>query len=117
MPKDKARLRVIESPVDAETRSRDDHHLSVRLWLRLLSCTNRIETLVRQKMQASFQTTLPRFDLMAQLCVGIEGERVLAFRTVERNESHAFGALPLEVLWLRIKLRHRRPPRHRSCCG
>jgi DNA-binding MarR family transcriptional regulator len=67
MPKDKARLKVVDSPVDAETRIRDEHHLSVRLWLRLLSCTNRIETLVRQKLQGSFQTTLPRFDLMAQL--------------------------------------------------
>jgi DNA-binding MarR family transcriptional regulator len=67
MAKDKARLKVIDSPVDAETRIRDDHHLSVRLWLRLLSCTNRIETLVRQRMQSNFQTTLPRFDLMAQL--------------------------------------------------
>jgi DNA-binding MarR family transcriptional regulator len=67
MPKDKPRLKVIEPYPDAETRIRDDHHLSVRLWLRMLSCTNRIENLVRQKMLASFQTTLPRFDLMAQL--------------------------------------------------
>jgi DNA-binding MarR family transcriptional regulator len=67
MPKDKARLKIVDARVDAETRIRDDHHVSVRLWLRLLSCTNRIETLVRQRMQASFQTTLPRFDLMAQL--------------------------------------------------
>ncbi len=67
MPKDKARLKLIDVPVDAETRIRDDHHLSVRLWLRMLSCTNRIESLVRQNMAASFQTTLPRFDLMAQL--------------------------------------------------
>jgi DNA-binding MarR family transcriptional regulator len=65
--KDKARLKLIESTVDVETRVHDDHHLSLRLWLRLLSCTNRIEMLVRQRMQASFQTTLPRFDLMAQL--------------------------------------------------
>jgi DNA-binding MarR family transcriptional regulator len=65
--KDKVRLKLIESTVDVETRVHDDHHLSLRLWLRLLSCTNRIETLVRQRMQASFQTTLPRFDLMAQL--------------------------------------------------
>jgi len=65
--KDKARLRLIESTLDVETRVHDDHHLSLRLWLRLLSCTNRIEMLVRQRLQASFQTTLPRFDLMAQL--------------------------------------------------
>ena len=67
MPKDKARLKLIDRRVDAETRIRDDHHVSVRLWLRMLSCTNRIENVVRQYMQANFQTTLPRFDLMAQL--------------------------------------------------
>jgi DNA-binding MarR family transcriptional regulator len=67
MTKDKARLKLIEAPVDAETRVHDDHHVSVRLWLRMLSCTNRIESVVRQNLQANFQTTLPRFDLMAQL--------------------------------------------------
>src|SRR6201996_424733 len=67
MPKDKGTLKALEPDVDAETRLHDDHHLSVRLWLRMLSCTNRIESLVRQKLQASFDTTLPRFDLMAQL--------------------------------------------------
>jgi DNA-binding MarR family transcriptional regulator len=67
MPQEKARLKLVDTPMDAETRIRDDHHLSVRLWLRMLSCTNRIEAVVRQNMQAKFQTTLPRFDLMAQL--------------------------------------------------
>jgi DNA-binding MarR family transcriptional regulator len=67
MAKEKARLKLVDPRVDAETRIRDDHHLSVRVWLRILSCTNHIESYVRQKMQASFQTTLPRFDLMAQL--------------------------------------------------
>jgi DNA-binding MarR family transcriptional regulator len=67
MPKDKGTLKLLEPDVDAETRVHDDHHLSVRLWLRMLSCTNRIESFVRQKLQGSFDTTLPRFDLMAQL--------------------------------------------------
>ncbi|HJS90816.1 MAG TPA: MarR family transcriptional regulator [Steroidobacteraceae bacterium] len=53
--------------LDAETRVHDDHHVSLRLWLRLLSCTNQIESRVRQNLQSSFNTTLPRFDLMAQL--------------------------------------------------
>ena len=66
MPQEKARLKLVDS-MDAETRIRDDHHLSLRLWLRMLSCTNRIEAVVRQNLQAKFQTTLPRFDLMAQL--------------------------------------------------
>jgi len=67
MPKARIRLRLLENHVDAETRIHDDHHVSVRLWLRMLSCTNRIEGVVRQNLQAKFQTTLPRFDLMAQL--------------------------------------------------
>lgn len=67
MAKLKTNLKLIEPPLDAETRIHDDHHLSVRLWLRLLACTNRIEGFVRQKLQAHFQTTLPRFDLLAQL--------------------------------------------------
>lgn len=67
MPKDKTPLKLVEPHVDAETRIHDDHHLSVRLWLRMLACTNRIESFVRQGLQANFATTLPRFDLMAQL--------------------------------------------------
>src|ERR1700676_1805402 len=67
MAKDKKTLKLVEPNVDAETRIHDDHHLSVRLWLRMLACTNRVESLARQNLQAKFETTLPRFDLMAQL--------------------------------------------------
>lgn len=67
MAKDKKSLKLVGSDADAETRIHDDHHLSVRLWLRMLACTNRIENFVRQNLQAKFATTLPRFDLMAQL--------------------------------------------------
>ncbi len=54
-------------PSDGETRVRDDHHDSLRLWLRLLSCSTLIENHIRQRLQGEFATTLPRFDLMAQL--------------------------------------------------
>jgi DNA-binding MarR family transcriptional regulator len=67
MAKDKKSLKLVVPDADAETRIHDDHHLSVRLWLRMLACTNRIENFVRQNLQAKFDTTLPRFDLMAQL--------------------------------------------------
>ncbi|HEY7889549.1 MAG TPA: MarR family transcriptional regulator [Steroidobacteraceae bacterium] len=67
MPREKAALKAIPAALDAETRVHDDHHVSLRLWLRLLSCTNQIEGRVRQNLQSSFDTTLPRFDLMAQL--------------------------------------------------
>ena len=45
----------------------DDSHESLRLWLRLLTCSRLIENHVRKALAAQFKTTLPRFDLMAQL--------------------------------------------------
>jgi DNA-binding MarR family transcriptional regulator len=76
MAKDKKTLKLVEPDADAETRLHDDHHLSVRLWLRMLACTNRIENIVRQNLQAKFETTLPRFDLMAQLERAPQGLRM-----------------------------------------
>jgi DNA-binding MarR family transcriptional regulator len=67
MAKDRKSLKLVVADADAETRIHDDHHLSVRLWLRMLACTNRIENFFRQNLQTKFETTLPRFDLMAQL--------------------------------------------------
>ena len=52
---------------DHETRVTDDHHESLRLWLRLLSRTKLVESHLRSQLRLRFQTTLPRFDLMAQL--------------------------------------------------
>ena len=52
---------------DLELRARDDHHASLRLWLRLLSCTTLIEDAIRQRLRENFDITLARFDLMAQL--------------------------------------------------
>jgi len=53
--------------MDLETRLTKDDHQALRLWLRLLSCTVRIENHVRSRLRQDFDTTLPRFDLMAQL--------------------------------------------------
>ena len=53
--------------VDMEKRAHADHHASLRLWLRLLSATTRIEDTIRQRLREQFDITLPRFDLMAQL--------------------------------------------------
>jgi len=52
---------------DPETRLHDAHHQSLRLWLRLLTCTLTIERRVRAQLREQFAITLPRFDLMAQL--------------------------------------------------
>jgi DNA-binding MarR family transcriptional regulator len=53
--------------VDSETRATDDDHLALRLWLRLLACTNLVEAPLRQRLREQFEGSLPRFDLMAQL--------------------------------------------------
>ncbi|MGA0612879.1 MarR family winged helix-turn-helix transcriptional regulator [Caldimonas sp. KR1-144] len=52
---------------DLESRVQDEHHQALKLWLRWLSCTTRIEDAIRKRLASEFGTTLPRFDLMAQL--------------------------------------------------
>jgi len=58
---------TIANVVDLETRTTTNDHQALRLWLRLLSCTVRMENHVRACLRRQFNTTLPRFDLMAQL--------------------------------------------------
>lgn len=41
--------------------------MSVRLWLRLLSCSMVIEKRLRRRFIEQFDTTLPRFDVLAAL--------------------------------------------------
>lgn len=41
--------------------------MSVRLWLRMLSCTMVIEKRLRRRFIEQFDTTLPRFDVLAAL--------------------------------------------------
>ena len=56
--------------VDGETKVLEapgDHGAELRLWLRLLTCTTLVETEVRRRLREEFDSTLPRFDLMAQL--------------------------------------------------
>ena len=62
--------------LDLETRAIQGDHQALRLWLRLLSCTVRIENKIRLRLRREFNTTLPRFDLMAQLERSHEGLRM-----------------------------------------
>ena len=52
---------------DYETALSTDDRLELRIWLRLLTCTNLIEHSVRRNLRQTFDFTLPRFDLLAQL--------------------------------------------------
>ena len=57
----------MNAPLDLEARAHSEHPEALRLWLRLLTCTQLIEKEVRAGLREHFDTTLPRFDLMAQL--------------------------------------------------
>ena len=53
--------------MDMEARGHSEHPEALRLWLRMLTCTQLVEKQVRSQLRTQFETTLPRFDLMAQL--------------------------------------------------
>jgi len=52
---------------DRESRLTEEDHLSVRLWLRMLSCTMLVERRAATRLRQRFGTTLPRFDFLSQL--------------------------------------------------
>ena len=52
---------------DFETGLGADDGLELRVWLRLLTCSTLIEHGVRHGLHRTFDTTLPRFDVLAQL--------------------------------------------------
>lgn len=53
-------------PADAADAT-PDHKLTLRLWLRLLGCSTLVEKTVRARLASEFDTTLPRFDVLAAL--------------------------------------------------
>ncbi len=62
-----------QPPSDTETRASNEHTQALRLWLRMLACTNLIEGQIRTRLRSHFGITLPRFDLMSQLERSPEG--------------------------------------------
>lgn len=50
--------------------------LDLRLWVRLLGCAKIIEKRLRRNFQEQFDTTLPRFDVMASLDRAPEGQNM-----------------------------------------
>ena len=59
-----------------EARSASGDHTALKLWLRMLACTTQIEDEIRRRLRARFDTSLPRFDYMAQLYRKPEGLRM-----------------------------------------
>lgn len=56
-------LHVVEERLDAMPEGKQ----ALRLWLRLLTCSTMVEQRMRQLLKDEFNTTLPRFDLLAAL--------------------------------------------------
>ncbi|MBO1325084.1 MarR family transcriptional regulator [Acetobacter sp. TBRC 12305] len=53
--------------IDEDITENSSDKLSLRVWLRLLSCTQIIQRDIRVQFREEFKTTLARFDVMAQL--------------------------------------------------
>lgn len=73
-------MQASTTPLDAipdlETRAVAQDHEDLRLWLRLLTCCTLVEGEIRSRLRTQFSSTLPRFDLMAQLLRTSEGMRM-----------------------------------------
>lgn len=63
----KGQAKPAPNVVDLEMSAGTDSHMALRLWLRLLTTSNLIQAELRRRLRFEFGTTLPRFDLMAQL--------------------------------------------------
>jgi DNA-binding MarR family transcriptional regulator len=57
---------VSESAADKPANP-DSETERLRAWLRMLKATRRVEAHIREKLRLEFDTTLPRFDVMAAL--------------------------------------------------
>jgi DNA-binding MarR family transcriptional regulator len=78
MPRAKTTTPLDDKRIGFEGRMAEDDHLSVKVWLRLLSCSTQIEREIRELLRLRFATTLPRFDYLAQLQRHPEGLRMSA---------------------------------------
>lgn len=50
-----------------ESHAREEGRAALRTWLRLLACTNTIEKHLQSQLRRKFESTLPRFDVLAEL--------------------------------------------------
>ncbi|MFZ3584153.1 MarR family winged helix-turn-helix transcriptional regulator [Loktanella sp. DJP18] len=71
-------IAAARAPVSDQSRAR------LRLWLRLLKRTRRVEVVLRDRLRTEFQTTLPRFDVMAALARSERGLKMTALSGVLR---------------------------------
>jgi DNA-binding MarR family transcriptional regulator len=59
-----------------EARAVSTDHAALKLWLRMLACTTQVESEIRRRLRVNFDTSLARFDYMAQLFRHPEGVKM-----------------------------------------
>ena len=78
----------------------------VRVWLRLLKVTKIVESVVRENLRAEFDTTLPRFDVLAALYRFQDGlkmsELSAALRVSNGNVTGIIERLVTDGMVLRV---------------
>ena len=75
-------------------------HLEIRIWLRLLTCANRIETVLQRKIAAAFGISLARFDLLAQLEPHPTDRRTILVRLTEEGRRRFLEMAREHESWL-----------------
>jgi DNA-binding MarR family transcriptional regulator len=71
-----APARLSEQAIGLEARVEDEHHLALKLWLRLLATSTQIEIAIRGRLRERFGISLARFDYLAQLHRHADGLRM-----------------------------------------
>lgn len=78
----------------------------LRLWLKLLKATKLVEATIRERLREEYDTTLPRFDVLAALYRFDEGlkmsELSAALRVSNGNVTGIVERLALDGLVLRV---------------
>lgn len=101
---------------DRESAVASEDKLELKVWLRLLTCANLIEGQVRNLLRENFATTLPRFDLLAQLDRAPDGLTMgeLSSRLMVTNGN--VTALADALVREGLVLRQAHPSDRRSLC-
>ncbi len=83
---------------DTEANLAQDEHEGLRLWLRLFTTTSMVERMVDSALKRDFGSSLPRFDLLAQLHRASDGLRMgeLSERILVTNGSVTWLVTALE---------------------
>ena len=89
---------ILPATADPETRLQGEDHDALRLWLRLFTCTTMVERKVDGMLKRECGSSLPRFDLLAQLYRAEDGLRMgeLSERILATNGNVTWLVAALE---------------------